>query len=155
MFFSIFWVIKTAILKLSVSVSFGILFFPVSGLLLQINCWWRYNLKQFYIKLYVKVLFQVIHIWPYVKWYKAMPSMWCEKQKNHESFLKNLLRRHWWRSLRKTCPYSELFWSAFPRIQSECKKTWTRITPNTDTSHAVDDFTKSMGNLLFNNSLQL
>ena len=33
-------------------------------------------------------------------------------------------------SLRKTCPYSELFWSVFSRIQS-------RITPNMDTFHAV------------------
>ena len=53
-------------------------------------------------------------------------------------------------SLRKKCPYSELFWSYFPafglnteryrvslRIQSECGKIRTRITPNTDTFHAV------------------
>ena len=49
--------------------------------------------------------------------------------------------------LRKKCPYSELFWSAFSRlrteygvslrIQSECGKMRTRITPNTDTFHAV------------------
>ena len=32
--------------------------------------------------------------------------------------------------LHKKCPYSELFWSAFSRIR-------TRITPNTDTFHAV------------------
>ena len=49
-------------------------------------------------------------------------------------------------ALRKKCPYSELFWSVFPgfglnteryevflRIQSECGKIRTRITPNTDT----------------------
>ena len=50
-------------------------------------------------------------------------------------------------SLREKCPYSELFWSAFSRIrteygeilriQSECGKMWTRITPNTDTFYAV------------------
>ena len=53
-------------------------------------------------------------------------------------------------SLRKKCPYSELFWSAFSRIrteyewyrvslciQSECGKMRTRITPNTDTFHEV------------------
>ena len=50
-------------------------------------------------------------------------------------------------SLRKKCPYSELFWSAFSRIrteyevslriQSECGKMQTRIIPNTDTFHAV------------------
>ena len=33
-------------------------------------------------------------------------------------------------SLRKKCPYSELFWSVFSPIQS-------RITPNMDTFHAV------------------
>ena len=48
------------------------------------------------------------------------------------------------------CPYSELFWSVFSRnqteygeirvslrIQSECGKMRTRITPNTDTFYAV------------------
>ena len=44
-------------------------------------------------------------------------------------------------SLREKCPYSELFWSAYSRIslrvQSECGKMWTRITPNTDTFYAV------------------
>ena len=56
-----------------------------------------------------------------------------------------------WPTLRKKCPYSELFWSAFPRIwlnterygaslriQSEYGKIRTRITPNTDTFHAVE-----------------
>ena len=50
--------------------------------------------------------------------------------------------------LRKKCPYSELFWSAFSRIrteyreirstslQSECWKIRIRITPNMDTFHA-------------------
>ena len=51
--------------------------------------------------------------------------------------------------LRKKCPYSELFWSAFHpfglntekygvhlRIQSECWKIRIRITPNMDTFHA-------------------
>ena len=53
-------------------------------------------------------------------------------------------------SLRKKCPYSELFWSLFSRIrtnterygvylriQSKCGKIRTRITPNTDTFRAV------------------
>ena len=49
--------------------------------------------------------------------------------------------------LRKKCPYSELFWSAFSRIRTEygeirsirskCEKMRARITPNTDTFHAV------------------
>ena len=33
-------------------------------------------------------------------------------------------------ALREKCPYSELFWSVFPRIR-------TRITPNTNTFYAV------------------
>ena len=36
-------------------------------------------------------------------------------------------------SLRKKCQYSELFWSAFSHIRTECGKLRTRITPNTDT----------------------
>ena len=70
----------------------------------------------------------------------------------------NIMRSKW---LRKKCSYSELFWSVFSRIrsysgqyfpvfglnaerygvslriQSECGKTRTKITPNTDTFHAV------------------
>ena len=37
------------------------------------------------------------------------------------------------------CPYSDLFWFAFSRIQSECGKLRTRITPSTDTFYAVKD----------------
>ena len=50
-------------------------------------------------------------------------------------------------ALLKKCPYSELLWSAFSliwteysvhlRIQSECGKIRTRITPNTDIFHAL------------------
>ena len=50
-------------------------------------------------------------------------------------------------TLPNKCPYSELFWSAFScikiqygvplRIQSECEKMRTRVTPNTDTFHEV------------------
>ena len=36
-------------------------------------------------------------------------------------------------TLREKCPYSQLFWSVFSRIQFECAKVRTRITPNTDT----------------------
>ena len=52
--------------------------------------------------------------------------------------------------LRKKCPGSELIWCVFPafelnterygvslQIQSKCGKIRTRITPNTDTFHAV------------------
>ena len=46
-------------------------------------------------------------------------------------------------SLRETCPYSELFWFVFSRIQNtlkfrECEKIGTRITPNTDNFWVVD-----------------
>ena len=37
----------------------------------------------------------------------------------------------------KKCPYSELFWSAFSRIRTSCRKMRARITPNTETSYAV------------------
>ena len=40
-------------------------------------------------------------------------------------------------SLPEKCPYWELVWSAFSRIQSECREMRTRITPNTDTFYAV------------------
>ena len=44
-------------------------------------------------------------------------------------------------SLLKKCPYLELFWSVLSsiqaRIQSECGKVRTRITPNTGTFRAV------------------
>ena len=53
-------------------------------------------------------------------------------------------------ALRENCPHSGLLWSPFPafglnterysvslRIQSECGKTWTTITLNTDTFYAV------------------
>ena len=42
--------------------------------------------------------------------------------------------------MRKMYPYSELFWPAF----SECGKMRTRITPNTDTSHAVMSTAKTI-----------
>ena len=40
-------------------------------------------------------------------------------------------------SLCKKCPYLELFWSVFFRIQSERGKMPTRTIPNTDTFHVV------------------
>ena len=50
-------------------------------------------------------------------------------------------------TLRKKCPYPELIWPAFGRntvrygvslrIQSECGKMQTRITPNTDNFYEV------------------
>ena len=48
-------------------------------------------------------------------------------------------------SLRKMCPYAELFWSAFPRIRTEfgemeyeCGKIRISTTPNTDSFHVVN-----------------
>ena len=53
----------------------------------------------------------------------------------------NMLRLKCWplvfTSLHEKCPHSELFWSAFSRIQSECGKMRTRITPNTNTFYAM------------------
>ena len=53
----------------------------------------------------------------------------------------NILRLRCWTlvftSLHEKCPHSELFWSAFSRIQCECGKMRTRITPNTDTFYAM------------------
>ena len=66
-----------------------------------------------------------------------------------------------WYSLRETCPYSELFWSVFsrirtkygeidfPRFESKCGKMRTRITPDTDTFHAVTNNNISGGQALF------
>ena len=58
-------------------------------------------------------------------------------------------------TLREKCPYLELFWSHFPafglntkrcgvslRIQPECRKMRTRITPNTDTFYPALDMTQ-------------
>ena len=39
-------------------------------------------------------------------------------------------------SLREKCPFSELFWSTFYRIRTECGK----ITPNRDNFYAVSEF---------------
>ena len=43
----------------------------------------------------------------------------------------------WSYTLRKKCPYSEVFWSVLSRIQSKCGKIRTRITPNKGIFHAV------------------
>ena len=46
------------------------------------------------------------------------------------------------KALRKKCPWLELFWSVFSRIRTEYGKIWTKITPNTETFHAVKSFVK-------------
>ena len=40
-------------------------------------------------------------------------------------------------TLRKKCPYSELFWSVFSHIRTEYEKIRERITPYIDTFYAV------------------
>ena len=53
-------------------------------------------------------------------------------------FINSTEKQSWLQySLRKQCPYSELFQLVFSRIQSKCGKIRARITPNTDTFHAV------------------
>ena len=47
------------------------------------------------------------------------------------------------KTLRKKCPYSELFSSAFSSIR-------TRITPNTDTFQEVKSLNKMIINTIFN-----
>ena len=63
--------------------------------------------------------------------------------------IKHRSQRYYINITRKNCPYLELFWSAFSRnterygeslhIHSKCRKTRTRINPNTDTFHVVID----------------
>ena len=53
-----------------------------------------------------------------------------KSQNNRKKYICKNLVVHIWSALRKKCPYSELFWSAFFRIR-------TRITSNTDTFYAV------------------
>ena len=50
------------------------------------------------------------------------------KIRHHQSTQKKSIFKN--ASLREKCPYLPLLWS-------ECEKTWTRITPNTDTFYAV------------------
>ena len=72
--------------------------------------------------------------------------MWStSSNQSHSQKCSDITQKH---TLRKKCPYSELFWSAFSRIrtkyeryslslciQSKCRKMRIRITPNTDTFH--------------------
>ena len=43
-------------------------------------------------------------------------------------------------SLREKCPYSEIFWPVFSRIQFQCKKIRTEKTSNMDTFDAVHSY---------------
>ena len=83
---------------------------------------------------------------------------------SHDSYLKNV-RKNVSISLQKKCPFSELFWCAFPAfglntkrcsvsllIQSECRKMRIRITLNTDTFYAV--FSSKILLIIFENNLR-
>ena len=79
---------------------------------------------------------------------KAMPldhfststsvNLWADltSKSNYHAFAR---RKERWdgAKLREKCPYSELFWSLFSRIRTECGKILTKIIPNTDTFYAV------------------
>ena len=60
---------------------------------------------------------------------------------SEQKYQKYVMKPNFKDALRKRCPYSELFWLGFYsvslRIQSECGKMQIRITPNTNTFHAV------------------
>ena len=66
-------------------------------------------------------------------------QMVCSKnaESNKEwSGKKQIQKLNW--TLHEKFPYSELFWSVFSRIQSDCGKMRTRITPNMDTFYAME-----------------
>ena len=70
--------------------------------------------------------------------FREKTKSWLEKLCNVPETLSeriNFFSFYSLNSLHEKCPYSELFWSVFSRIQSEYQKIWTRITPNTDTFH--------------------
>ena len=74
---------------------------------------------------------------------------------------KTICRANEFTTLRKKCPYSELFWSVFSRIrieygeirsiQSEHRKIRTRKTPNLDIFHAVPVFIRRKQFTLYRN----
>ena len=74
---------------------------------------------------------------------KYLRKMWRFWKKTNVSHL--ILFCSIYVTLREKCPYSELFWSTFSHIrsefeeilQSDCRKMWTTITPNTDTFYAM------------------
>ena len=74
---------------------------------------------------------------------------YTNKQKLNRIAEKRKKERYENEALCKKCPNSELFWFAFSRIltgygsnavriQFECDKMWTRITPTTDTFYTVN-----------------
>ena len=71
-------------------------------------------------------------------------------QRYISKYLIGIIRKIYFLILSKKCPYLELFWSVFSciglnterygvslRIQHECRKMRTRITPDTNTFHAA------------------
>ena len=70
-------------------------------------------------------------------------------------FERTNLRQTLWSTLRKKCPYSELLWSVSNRIQSECGKIQTRITPDTDTFNAVQVVVSEVQSLVVTSTLMV
>ena len=69
----------------------------------------------------------------------------CRKHLLLSSFALSVRRKISLATLSKKCPYPALFWSVFSRIRTEygeIRSNLTRITPNTDTFHAVWDLVK-------------
>ena len=66
-------------------------------------------------------------------------QMVCSKnaESNKEWSEKKQIQKLNW-TLHEKFPYSELFWSVFSRIQSDCGKMRTRITPNMETFYAME-----------------
>ena len=60
-------------------------------------------------------------------------------------------------TLRKKCPYSELFWSTFfphfSHIPTMRRKMRTRVTPNKDTFYAVSDQSRDRPVWMFLNTV--
>ena len=66
---------------------------------------------------------------------ESVRDLICLQYQNEE---RTVLRKDPYRiTLREKCPYSELFWSAFSGIQSECGKMRPRITPKADTFYTM------------------
>ena len=84
-----------------------------------------------------------IYIFQIAKWFTNETHQILRQLTKNMILPKNMIQQY---TLRKKCPYLELFWSAFSHIRTEygeknreylTGKMRTRITPNTDTFYAV------------------
>ena len=95
-------------------------------------CRWgslRYSYRTTRIALLLKKFLREFHETFYSS-FSNIPEK-CDFFHKRSRFYIIILSLQWMTSsLRKKCPYSELFWSVFSRIR-------TRITPNIDTFHVV------------------